>query len=318
MSNLKRTQVWQVSILLSVLSGVVVGEEISAKRLAGVWAQTRVNEVICGFHYTNTWINTASSENPFASPLERSTPQDLSVEGRFCRRNETGMRLDLGDRRYNLLDEQSLSIDGPYDSMEGFHQAVTRKRGDSIIQSLAVTDFFLAWVDPLAVRPYAEIAALGNAKFPIVRDPDEGVIVRIELGDETVVLAQNCDWRAIYVSTSNNGIPQSRYRYVYDQVQGRPRLMSVIASNYNPDGSLLNQSVIAANHWVLKCTRADLELQIPPDSLVYDDSGDEPLRYIIRADGTRRNYDEAEGRLASTLRELADSEPGELLNKNKK
>ncbi|MCA9130132.1 MAG: hypothetical protein KDB22_23755 [Planctomycetales bacterium] len=317
MTIIMRGVVYVWTLLVLFVPGVVLGEDISPKQLVEIWNETRIHQVSCRFRYSQS--NKASSVASSAFGGSTNTPQtELDVNGRFCRHSELGMFLDMDYMACNLLDGIGKSVWKPnLQRNEGLYSVGIRREGETQVQSDAVSGWFLAWVDPLATRLFTNIAGLGSFQFPIVRDSEYGEIIRIELGEQAVVLAKKFEWRPISISRDRNNRPSTRNRLAYESTDGQPRLLSVDSTRFDSNGSVLIQSNLYVEDWNFTCTRTEIELPIPSDSYVVDYSGVETESYFIRADGGRRDYDESEAKLAASLREFADSEPGELYSKQK-
>lgn len=313
-----------VTLSLAIVSLTAASEHenqsVTMDEMKQVWTNTRVCKAKCNVKVVLTNA-TGEAAVPFGgSGSEKEVSKRRDENGVFARDCNTGMRLAIGTRMLNLFDDKAISIHPqPPERMKGLNNVVLQNAGDSEIQKEDITISLLHWLDPLATKYYSQLLATRIDAFTVSRDPDFGEVVRISQEDqavETVTFSKKFDWRIVGIAVDFKGMPVRRTTYQYSWLNNELICDSISTKEFDPrSGTLLRTSEIEVAKVEFFCSEADIRLEIPPYSRVYDGTVTPAEEYLIRKDGSRRNFSVQERKLASTWSDLLESEENDLFSK---
>lgn len=293
-------------------------EEISLEELLQVWKQTTIEKLNCRIEAKISFGDDLTS--PFGGNSEK--PKDRTDKGVFFRDSELGMKLECGDRKYYLRDQLGMTVHPDHNGkMDGFFNVHFEKAGETTIERDKVAGLLLNWLQPIASTQGNTIAGMGPTTFPIVDDPKHGQIIRILLPEPAqnrqtmFILSKKFDWRILEISVDERGKKSIRTEFDYSLVNSQLELRSARSTSFHLiSGQSLVSTILTVSHVRLSCKPEDLELVIPRPSFVM---GLDDEKYLIKADGSKRNISDAEWRLATKFSQLAESDEGDLLKAKK-
>lgn len=306
-------QTFRIATILAALLSIghafpVMAQEITFAEIKEVWKNTAISQASCKIRLVS-W--NAGGFDPFSNEVVEQSSHD--VDGAFFRDAKLGMKLEYGDTKSNLIGDVGGYI-SPGPSHNSFQY---QRKGETDIESFGLTNELLYWIDPIAIIDRSILREVStDTEFPIVVDPKFGQVVKISVfvkASQTVenyMFAKTFDWRLVK-STIGAAKPTYLKEVEYNRKDSMLILKSVkiISLNNDKPTSRVSYTVKEAK---AECNAKDLELEIPPRTVVFNLDG---TRLLVNSDGSKRKVLPEELKLVKYYDELFDTPEGSLLKK---
>jgi hypothetical protein len=291
---------------------VIPDEQISASELVSKWSDTTLKSARIEFEESlRTRLPMAG--DPFDKGAAPILPE-WNKSGELLFSKDFGMKLTYAGERKdisNLFEGRGLHIT----NLNLFDMVTIEKPIDSHLKNLSLTISLVAWLDPLNSKWSGAIKKRGEEKLSTTITPGGKRFVQLQLENELLTFAEEWDWRVVSVVTSFRAIKQSERTFNYSRSpKGILELLSIVKTTFSEGGKVAQSShkIAVKSVHVAPPVKAEFVVDIPVPSMVIDSAKDPPEMYILRKDGSKRPFDEAERRRAKSFEDLHDTEPGQI------
>ncbi len=288
-------------------------QTISLSEIESVWEKTAIANVTVEFAVT-----AHNTNEPFLLPKELGggaielAPMERF---RFRRVSSVGMRLDHLDspgRSWNLMDGHGTSLNGPSKAMEGLNSAIIKFAGETEVEKDWTTNCMLYWIEPLSTKHLSSLTKNSDLAIRSRNVEESGGEVELVVNEElSMVLAKKYSWRPISIKRGGpNGKMQSLTELQYSFSKDGDLLLDGFSSKrFSSAKQVMHLSAAVSSRKFGDCDRSKIELEIPNFTLVTNNVGSKEFQYVIRKDGSIRQYDRSKEPQAKTWTEIIDSEP---------
>jgi hypothetical protein len=275
-------------------------DTIPASEILKVWEKTAIKNAKFKIEEIRRRFDDSPSTDPFDSPPKPGEPirrGDLIKldHYRFLFSKDIGMKLTGGlEGVSNVMGELGRSV--TKNRVDALFTAVLNKKGETSLESLAMTNAVHYWLDPSTARYTKGIRDLGDKKLEITKDKAGNERVQLR-ARRTVVLAKELDWHVIEIDPGRTKDTPPLYQFNYER---------------NKDGLLILKSCVfttlvaatkeldSSSEWTIadldlsEIKEKDIAIDIPAPSLVHDYTVTPANEYLLRKDGSKTPYSSAE------------------------
>jgi hypothetical protein len=285
-------------------------QSVSATDVAAVWRKQIVVNAECVGNVKNDVTLRPDEIERGALPANFQNPLRFKI-------TEIGYRIEgfAGAESLASTTNGSSITAYPFTDIMPLRMVTKYPAGKGGHESLAVTGALLLWANPMKTRYGIELLKLGEATLQISDSQPFGPCVHLVLGKATVTLAQKWGWRVVCIADDENGKPVSRQHFEYaHSPEGKvflkkfthSMLFAGIESGFEIDSVTFGNVILS-----------DIEVKIPPQSLLTETVNGEEKQTVIRSDGTERRFTADEAVSGATWNEVINSETGKLPTKKR-
>jgi hypothetical protein len=274
-------------------------DTILASEVLKIWEKTAIKNA----KFRIEEIRRRFADSPSTDPFDTPKPGEPIRKGdlikfdhyTFMFSKDIGMKVTGGPEGVsNVMGELGLSV--TKNRVDALHTAVLNKKGDTSLESLAMTDAVHYWLDPRTARYTKGLRELGDKKLPITKDKagNERVLLQAR---RPVMLAKEHDWHVIQIDPGRMEDTPPLYEFTYERnKEGMLILKSCVFTRLTPTTKELDSS----SEWSItdldlsEIKEKDIAIDIPAPSLVHDYTVTPANEYFLRKDGSKTPYSSAE------------------------